>query len=1113
MAAADINDDQRVDIIIANYGSDNVGVRLNLGNGMFTGQTTYSTGSGSEPYSVIVADVNGDNKPDIIVADSGTNNVGVLLNLGNTMFTSQTTYSTGGSSSPQSVVTADINGDNKPDIIVANSGTNNVGVLLNLGNAMFTAQTTYSTGEGSSPQSVAAMDVNGDNKLDLIVAKKGTNNVGVLLNTGNGTFASQTTYSTGEDSSPQSVTTADVNGDNKPDIVVANYHTSNVGVLFNLGNGMFTGQTTYSTGSSSEPYYVTTGDVNGDNKLDIIVANSNANVNTVGVLLNRGNGTFANQRSYQTGSGSHPTSVVAADIDGDRKLDIIVAHRYGNKVGVFLNTGNGTFTSQITYPPTSSMAPRSVITADMNGDNKPDIIVANSGWDNVGVFLHTANGMFVNLITYPTGYGSSPCSLVAVDLNGDSTMDIIVANHGTDNVGVLLNMGGNLLFTRQTIYSTGLNSGPQSVLMVDVNNDSRLDIIVANEGSNSVGVFLNIGNGSFTSQSIYSTGYGSHSYSVATADINSDNKPDIIVANYGTNNIGILLNMENGIFSRQTTYSTGPNSQPSSVITVDVNDDNKLDIVVANSNGNNIGVLLNTGNGTLTSQTVYSTGTGSSPRSLTTADMNGDNKPDIIVANGGTDNVGVLLNLGDGTFIIQAMYSTGYGASPQSVTTADVDRDGTPDIIVANYVSNIVDVLVNLGHGMFTRAVIYSTGDRSLPNQVTTADVNGDNKPEIFVLDRNGGTVAVYLNLGHGMFSSVMIYSTDAGSSPGSMIIVDVSDDNRSDLIVVDSSMNRVGIFLNTGNGTFSTQTRYSTGLSSSPSCAMVVDVNGDNKRDILVANSNGNNVGVFLNLGHGTFSGERTFSTGPSSYPWSMITADVNGDNKPDIIVANRNANNVGVFVNLGQGTFSTQTTYTTRGHSSPYSVIAADVNGDNRPDILVGNADAGNFDVFVNLGQGTFFTPTTFSTGPGSYPQFMITADVNGDNKPDIIVAPKMAGAVGVLLNAGNGTFADVMTYSTVQLSDVCALTVVDIDGDNNLDIVYSSCERTFTVLRNTGNGSFIFLSDYISDDYTSSFSAPQYLASPVYLTSADVNGDNKFDIIVVNYYLASMGVFLHC
>ncbi|CAF3685790.1 unnamed protein product [Rotaria socialis] len=129
--AADVNDDGKLDIIVANTLSNNVGVLLNIGNGTFTAQATYSTGSGSSPNFVVAADVNGDGEPDIIVANTGSNNVGVLLNIGNGTFAAQATYSTGSGSSPYFIVVADVSGNGKPDIIVANIDSNNVGVLLN----------------------------------------------------------------------------------------------------------------------------------------------------------------------------------------------------------------------------------------------------------------------------------------------------------------------------------------------------------------------------------------------------------------------------------------------------------------------------------------------------------------------------------------------------------------------------------------------------------------------------------------------------------------------------------------------------------------------------------------------------------------------------------------------------------------------------------------------------------------------------------------------------------------------------------------------------------------------------------------------------------------------
>ena len=352
----------------------------------FLNQITYSTGSGSGPSAVAVVDVNNDNKTDIIVANYDSNNVGVLLNKGNGTFGSQTTFSTGSGSEPYAVAVVDVNSDNKPDIVVANEGPNNVGVFLNTGTGTFGSQTTYSTGSNSGPCSVAVVDVNSDNKPDIVVANSATNNVGVLLNAGSGTFLSQTTYSTGSGSNPYAVAVGDVNSDNKPDIVVPNSALDNVGVLLNTGTGTFGSQTTYSTGSGSKPYAVAVIDVNSDNKPDIVVANYGSN--NVGVLLNTGSGTFHSQTTYSTGSGSTPFSVTVVDVNSDNKPDIFVANEGSNNVGVLINIGNSTFHSQTTYSTGSNSGPLSVAVVDVNSDNRPDIVVANDNTNNVGVLLH-----------------------------------------------------------------------------------------------------------------------------------------------------------------------------------------------------------------------------------------------------------------------------------------------------------------------------------------------------------------------------------------------------------------------------------------------------------------------------------------------------------------------------------------------------------------------------------------------------------------------------------------------------------------------------------------------------------------------------------------------------
>jgi hypothetical protein len=348
----------------------------------FASATTYGTG-GSQPYSIAVADVNGDGKPDLLTPNYGNSTVGVLLGNGNGTFQTATTYSTGGSQ-PTSLAVADVNGDGKPDLLVANYGSNTAGVLLGNGNGTFQAAATYGAG-GLSPDGIAVADVNSDGKPDLLTANYNSLTAGVLLGNGNGTFRNATTYGTG--GYPYSLAVADVNGDGKPDLLTANYYasTSNQGasVLLGNGNGTFQTATTYGVGGFT-PYSLAVADVSGDGKPDLLTALANGKT---GVLLGNGNGTFQIAATYGTAS-SVALGIAVGDVNGDGKPDLATAKANGT-TGVLLGNGNGTFQAATTYS-TGSSNLNGVAVADVNGDGKPDLLTANYGNNTAGILLNTS---------------------------------------------------------------------------------------------------------------------------------------------------------------------------------------------------------------------------------------------------------------------------------------------------------------------------------------------------------------------------------------------------------------------------------------------------------------------------------------------------------------------------------------------------------------------------------------------------------------------------------------------------------------------------------------------------------------------------------------------------
>lgn len=348
----------------------------------------------------------------------------------------QKSYSTGAGSFPRSVIVSDINGDGAPDIVVTNTAADNATVLLNGGTGTFLLQPNVPSFGGLSPYSVTAADLNNDGRQDLAVANYEADSIGLLLNQGNNKFNAQVRYSMPTGSSPRSISAADVNNDGRPDLVVANSGSDEIAVFLNNGNGIFANRVSYALSVGAAPYSVALGDVNGDGKVDIVVANSGAH--NAAVLLNTGNGAFASSVPYSTGANSSPRSVALADVNNDGQLDIVVANTLAENVAVLLNLGTGAFAAATTYSTGAGSAPSAVVVGDMNNDGKVDIVVANYGADTVGVLFQSVGGLFAKLASFTTGSGSSPSSVAVADVNVDGQLDIVVANYGADNVGVLL---------------------------------------------------------------------------------------------------------------------------------------------------------------------------------------------------------------------------------------------------------------------------------------------------------------------------------------------------------------------------------------------------------------------------------------------------------------------------------------------------------------------------------------------------------------------------------------------------------------------------------------------------------------------------------------------------
>ncbi|MBI3846339.1 MAG: VCBS repeat-containing protein [Planctomycetes bacterium] len=712
-------------------------------------------------------------------------------------------------------------------------------------------------------------------------------------------------------------------------------------------------------------------------------------------------------------------SIAVADLDGDGDLDLVVGDdsqgdlRF-SKLSVYLQSKPGCFSISPQGPfggPILTDVPRTVAAADLDGDGFVDIVSANFRGRNITVFHQDPNapGTFglVQEIRGPVGHTiRQPRSLAIADFDGDGRLDLAVGDVSEVSLFVQDAPGH---FDDQTpptplVPSDGLPFSLTVVVASDVNSDGRPDIVAASDTSrfDSIVVFENMGNREFTDTRRL-TAEIDNPTALAAADLNGDGRQDIVCTSADANTIALFFQAQDGTFGVPSVRPVG--AFPRSVTVADLDGDGDLDVAAACLTGMSLAILYQESPGVFSAQPLLVTGMTqpmTQPRNVAAADLDGDGFVDLVATDPDRGGLSLYLQRRPGAFDAppKILGDDAITDSPNALATGDLDGDGDTDLVASSSVQGGgLAIFTQVTPGKFdTRSVVLHGAAGDLLSGVAMADVDGDGDLDLV---GTGGERSSHLLLWtqeSGAFQRVpiMVPAGASGDAPGpkGVAIGDVDGDGRLDLVSANFDGNSVTVLYGDASRTFTRTAIVEDAKLESPVSVALADLDGDGRADVMSADSQSGNVGIFYFDSAGT-ERQRVFLPLPNGAgPLSVATGDLDGDGRLDIACAAGSANELVVFYQRAMGGFDPAdppTIVSSAGEpGNPQSVAIADMNGDGRVDLVSANYNTHDATIYLQSSPGRFSqAPRRVWDSDLDGPQALAVVDVDGDGDPDVVTA----------------------------------------------------------------------------------------------------------------------------